>query len=207
MLLYLSFLAGLACKLYDDLSDNILLKEFKNETFMEFLKGIHYISFTTISINEPLFFIVNYALNFLHSITNREAYKNPYEHSLFYSFLLLFFIIKYKKITTINIIDLLLLISFLFLCFFEPLFISVFLKNKEVSKYKLYLRTCSLIYVFICLLFSNSETLTYVLTYICAYIALSSIIQYYSLFIIDKKGNKRCKKHNKNHNKKHNKKR
>ena len=55
MSLFLSCLAGTSCKLYDDLSDNPFLQQFKNDTFMEFLKGIHYISFTALSIDEPIF--------------------------------------------------------------------------------------------------------------------------------------------------------
>ena len=41
----IALIAGVAAKLYDDLEDNIFLQKFRNNTLMEFLKGIHYILF------------------------------------------------------------------------------------------------------------------------------------------------------------------
>jgi len=187
MSLFLSCLAGTSCKLYDDLSDNPFLQQFKNDTFMEFLKGIHYISFTALSIDEPIFFVINYIGNYLHSLTNKEAFKDPYEHSLFYSFLLLIFIfILYnKKVNYLNLKDLLSSAVFLFSWLFEPIFTYV-LNNKEVSKYKLYSRIYFSISTFLILLFSDSIGLKLSLAYMCAYMSLSSVIQYYSLYIIKK---------------------
>ena len=105
-MLFLALLSGLSCKLYDDLNDNIVLKKFYNTTFMEYLKGIHYISFTVISIDDPLSFITFYLANFLlHLLGNDDAFKEPYEHSLLYSFMLLFIILDYTKITNVGLID------------------------------------------------------------------------------------------------------
>ena len=91
---------------------NIVLQKFRKDTFMEFLKGIHYISLTSISIKEPLFFIIFCIAIVLNYFGNREEYSDPYERSLLYSFLLLFFILDYKKITNICLFDKLLLLSF-----------------------------------------------------------------------------------------------
>jgi len=46
----ISVLAGASNKIYDDFTDNILLHKFRNETVMEFLKGIHYILIAAISM-------------------------------------------------------------------------------------------------------------------------------------------------------------
>ena len=91
----IALLAGVAAKLYDDLEDNAFLQKFRNNTLMEFLKGIHYISFMSLSIEEPIFFLISYLCNLLHSFGSKESYSKPYEKSLLYSFLLLFIIIDY----------------------------------------------------------------------------------------------------------------
>ena len=98
-MLFQAFLGGLSCKLYDDLNDNIVLKKFYNTTFMEYLKGIHYISLVSVSIDDPLFFIIFYIGCFLNHLRDGDAFKEPYEHSLLYSFILLFIILDYTKIT------------------------------------------------------------------------------------------------------------
>jgi len=183
-MILLSFLAGLSCKLYDDLDDNIFLKKFKNDKFMEFLKGIHYIAFTAISIDEPVFFILQYIFNFLQKLTNKEGYKKPYESSVFYSFLLLLFIIDYKNISWFNKYETLLILFLCLSCFIEPIVSSRYLEHdKEVSKNKLQFRICLLLPIFVILYFINSTALKYTLVYCIAYMLLSAIIQYYSLFI------------------------
>jgi hypothetical protein len=81
----LTFLAGVLCKVYDDLNDNeLFITDFmkKNRDFInEFLKGMHYILITYISSTYIypilLFLIPNTFLFFL----NPEAYKMPYEFS------------------------------------------------------------------------------------------------------------------------------
>jgi hypothetical protein len=81
----LTFLAGILCKVYDDLNDNdLFISDFmkKNKEFInEFLKGLTYILITYISSTYIypilLFLIPNTFLFFL----NPEAYKMPYEFS------------------------------------------------------------------------------------------------------------------------------
>ena len=98
---FAALLAGVSCKLYDDLHDNEKLAKFKNKTLMEFLNGVHYICFTTVSIDNPFWFIFNYIINVAHHLTNDEAFSKPYEKSLFFSFGLLFFFINYKILEVI----------------------------------------------------------------------------------------------------------
>lgn len=90
-------MGGFVCKLYDDLNDNKCLSVFKNDILMEMLKGLHYISFTLTSLEEPLFFCFHYFANYLHSLNNKKAFNKPYENSVIFSFLLLIFVIDFKK--------------------------------------------------------------------------------------------------------------
>jgi hypothetical protein len=124
----LALLAGIVIKLYDDLDDNNFLQKFRNSTLMEFIKGLHYIIFTSLSIEEPMFFIIQYLSNILHCFGNKGAYSKPYDNSVLYSFLLLFIIIDYKKITSFCLSDK--LISIIFIKDLE------FILNRLFGKYK-----------------------------------------------------------------------
>ena len=56
-----SFIGGFSAKLYDDINDNIYFTDFKKNIFlMELLKGLHYITFTSVGLQDPLFFIIHY---------------------------------------------------------------------------------------------------------------------------------------------------
>ena len=146
---FISFIGGLSAKLYDDLGDNSLLHQFKNNILMEYLKGIHYMSTTVLSIEDPLFFCIFYLANYMNYLTNNEAFSNDYEHSLLYSFLLLFFIIDYTKIVKSSIFDYLLLFCFCFTMYVEPLIMKYFLQDCEFSYIKLIIRILLLIIVFV----------------------------------------------------------
>ena len=80
-------------KLYDDLVDNKCLKPYKNKFIMELLKGLHYITFTSVGLQDPLFFIIHYCVNIFNFFGGKNSWENPYENSLFYSFFILWFII------------------------------------------------------------------------------------------------------------------
>lgn len=183
MYILLSLLGGISAKAYDDLYDNHLLQSFKNDTLMEYLKGLHYITFTTVSIEDPIFFIIWYIANFLNHLTNEDAYNEPYERSLLYSFLLLFIIISQKNFTNLELIDYLLLLCMCGCMFFEPLFQTFILENKEFSYNKLINRTVGLLFA-ICLFFlGNSKTTRNIFAYCIGYLLLSVIVQYYSINI------------------------
>jgi hypothetical protein len=182
--LFISFLGGLTAKLYDDLNDNTILQKFYNNTFMEFLKGLHFISFTTISIEEPLFFIISYIANILNYLGNNDAFNEPYENSLLYSFILLFTIINYKKITTICILDNLLMISMFLSMLMEPIIMYYFFKNSEFSFQKIIMRSFFLINSTIGFLLCKSKAIKYLFSYCIGYLLFSVIVQYYSLMSV-----------------------
>ena len=188
--MFLAFLAGIVCKLYDDLDDNIYLKRLKDPPLMEALKGLHYILFTTLSIFDPLFFIISYIGNFLHNLKNDDSFKKPYEASLLYSFLILFFIIDYTKIVGISLLDYCYLISFLFWMGIEPL-----LKFPEYSYNKLYFRLIIVFSTIISSCIMVSNTTKNIMLYVLGYFMISVFVQYYSL---KQKDTKKLKHKNKN---------
>jgi len=179
----IALLAGAAAKIYDDLEDNNLLQKFNNNTFMEFLKGLHYISFITVSIEEPMFFIIQYVANLLNQFANKEAWNKPYEHSLLYSALLLFIIIDYKKITSFCLIDKLVGIIFIAVLAFEPIVMKFLYVNKdsEYSFIKLIFRCFLTLLSIILYYFSKSNTTKFITAYSIGYTLISVIVQYYSL--------------------------
>jgi hypothetical protein len=180
---FTALLAGFSCKLYDDLYDNDSLSVFKNEILMELLKGIHYICFIIVSIDNPLWFIINYVGNIAHYLTNSEAFSKPYEKSLFFSFGLLFVLIDYNNIILPHLIETIIIIGLIGSMFIEPFFIKA-----DYSLFKFIHRTCiSLLFLLFLFIFPNmSNTLRYICLYSIGYFLLSACVQYYSLFIYNK---------------------
>jgi len=176
MNIFLAFLSGLVCKLYDDLDDNIYLKRLKDPSFMEGLKGMHYIGVITLSILDPLFFIISYIGNFLHNLKNNESFVKPYEGSLLYSWLIMFLIIDYKKIAALTFLDIVCISWFLFWMFMEPL-----LKFPEVSYNKFYFRFIGIILTIFGYFITSSNTFKHIMLYVLGYGLISLCVQYYSL--------------------------
>ena len=173
-----AFLGGLSAKLYDDIEDNEEFKELNKNIFLkELLKGFHYISFMSVGLTDNLFYLLSYIGNLLHSLKNEEAFKNPYENSLIYSFslglLLLNYRTIYETITTINNYELFGILFFLLCMFIEPFFIK-----SEISLPKLCIRIfllfLSVILYFICLCPTNK----FIYLYACGYMLASSCVQF-----------------------------
>ena len=181
--LLVPLLGGIFLKSYDDLSDNETLIAFKNETLMEFLKGAHYICFTIMSINDPLWFIFAYTMNTLCYILDCNPYSKPYETSIFFSFGLLFIIINYNNIKLGDWYEYLILIGI-----FVGGIIETYIIHAEYSIFKLIIRSICILYLVILLyIFPNmSNTMRYICIYFTGYLLLSSIVQYYSLYIYKK---------------------
>ena len=178
----IALLAGTAAKLYDDLEDNNFLQKFRNNTLMEFLKGIHYILFMSLSIEEPLLFIIQYVLNILNSFVSKESFSKPYEHSLLYSFLLVFLIIDYKKITALYLYDKLIIIALILMAVSEPL-IGTAVKD-EYSFTKLISRVMGMVFLIIQCYFIRSNGLKYLTIECIGYLFISVLVQLYSLYLL-----------------------
>jgi hypothetical protein len=180
MLNWIALLAGMSAKAYDDLQDNYKLKAFKSETLMEYLKGLHYISLTVISIDDPNFFYIFVIANILHHITNVDGYTNPYEHSLLYSFLLLFFVVQ-PTMPHMGKMDWLLAVSICTSMWLEPVYSVYLLKDKEYSFFKFISRIGMLIGTIIVFFLSTSKTVQYLICYFIGYSVVSTMVQYYSI--------------------------
>jgi hypothetical protein len=146
---------------------------------MEILKGLHYISFTAASIEEPLFFIIQYLCNIVHSFGNKEAYSKPYDKSVLYSFLLLFIIIDYNNITSLCLIDKLISIFYVSSFAIEP-----YMGSDSIDEYsfaKMIARLINMIIHIILYYFIRSTSLKYIAVYFIGYLFISVLVQLYSL--------------------------
>ena len=170
MIGYCAFIAGLSAKLYDDLVDNELLKEYRSEFRLEYLKGIHYILFTIISLHSSFFWMIQMAFNSVYVYFNRNTYELPYEHSLWYLLPILFLFTP--KITfDISIPDFIIMIAIVLGASFETMF------KKETSIQKMLYR-CALIPILIIEIFMSSKTfyfLLYTLGYIICSVCLKNV--------------------------------
>lgn len=177
----IAMLSGMSMKLYDDLNDNDMLEPFKNDFIMEYLKGFHYITFTATAISNPLFFYVNYAANILHCLTNQDGYACVYEHSVMYSFALLFVILYFKKQSHVGFYDYVLLLNLCGGCFIEPILANFLLDGAEFSYNKLYIRMFGVLYLGAHILLSTSRVTKCAFYYLMGYFIISVASQYYSV--------------------------
>jgi len=178
----LSLLAGISCKLYDDLEDNEILTSLKTPFILEVLKGFHYVLFTCVSLHSAAFFYFNYFLNFLHLLTNKNAYSNPYEKSVIFTFGILFFILNKSEVSVdFNFYD---SVTFLFGCLL--MYTEHLVCPDEVSSKKLSCRAIFFILFPLGTLWMSwvqSPAIKYSCWYQIGYGIISVMVQYYSLFV------------------------
>ena len=172
MIGYCAFIAGLSAKLYDDLVDNEFLKEYRTEFRLEYLKGIHYILFTIVSLHSSFFWMIQMIFNSVYLYFNRTTYDLPYEHSLWYLLPILFLFIP-KMTFDITIPDFTIMIAMLLGALFEVMF------KTETSVQKMLYR-CALIPILIVEICMSSKTF-YFLLYTLGYIICSVCLQYVAL--------------------------
>jgi hypothetical protein len=173
-----SLIAGMACKLYDDLHDNPLLKLYKNRTFMEALKIIHAIFFTMISLKDSTFFYLFFFSILLNFFSNPFAYKNSYEQSMLWVYPLLFFYMK--KPTGISKLDLYIISLFLITNVIESYY-----SQEEYSYVKCIIRLNFFLTSIVC--FYITSTLHNLMVYFIGYFGISFLVQLYSTKIKNKK--------------------
>jgi hypothetical protein len=147
----LSVFSGICMKLYDDLNVNDLYTYFniKNKELVnEILKGVVYISFTTLSLNYEIFYFMVVFILSVNAYFDRVAYLGSYELGGLISIYFIFLLINYSKIN-INYKDFLfsgvLLIGAIVFDFGKKI-------QVEFSKNKLVLRAFSVIFLSIVLL-------------------------------------------------------
>ena len=180
-----SLIAGMSCKIYDDLKDNPLLKKYRNKTFMEALKIIHAMTFTIISLKDSTFYYLFCLSIILNVISNPIAYSKPYERSMLWVYPLLFFYMKPPTLITKK--EIFFILSFLATNWFESYF-----SQEEYSYLKCATRFYFCIASAIMCYRSTSPTLHYLMIYFIGYFGVSFLVQLYSVM---KSKNKRKHSH------------
>ena len=183
MYFIIALLAGFVNKLHDDLSDNSLLEVFKTPALMEFLKGAHYILFTTISLHNPVFFMLLFAICSVNALADPNAWTGPYESSLPYSLGMIYLLVHYEPLPLLNVYDVCCMIATILTIVAETR-----VMHKEVSLCKLIVRAyfvCAMLCMIVLPL--NSITLKYIFAYCIGYCLCSVVSQYYSLYTMSNK--------------------
>lgn len=172
-----ALVAGICGKLYDDLTDNIKLAHLSSPLILETLKGIHYILFTAIALQEPFFWFVIYISSILHLCVNPSSYTLPYEKSMFYSGFI-YIILLYN----INIVELT-KFDYGSICFFSVgAGIEPYFTPKEYSCLKLCTRSAMTAISIGCVFISSSRIIKLLFLYFTGYFGSSTIVQLYSLY-------------------------
>lgn len=180
-------IGGIVVKLYDDLVDNALLKAYKNNHLLEFLKGLFFITFTFISLASSSFFIAFYIGNFLTFVVDADAWSNPYEKSLLFSTPLLFLFIDYSDIEILklfklfndgHVFDLIFCILIIAGTMVETIFIK-----EEVSYNKIFTRLFGFVLLIISFGYFKSKFIKYLVISLIGYCFVSIGVQFYSLYL------------------------
>jgi len=190
----LSLLAGISCKLYDDIQDNPNLLSLNNPYINEMLKAVHYILVSIVSIYYPWFYVLlsslhisQYGEAFYNIINNNKwkssSYENPYEFIGLLTYIVVFGIILFPQYTkNINYkSDYIILAITLIVSFAESM--SSNEKTNEYSYKKLFIRIALCIFIiYLLTVIEKSPDTTMFGLYILGYIILSVFVQAYSLY-------------------------
>jgi hypothetical protein len=145
---------------------------------MEFLKGAHYILATTLSLYNPVCFMLVFILCIgVNSLADPQAFSQPYESSLPYSFAIIYLLINYDDLSPLNFYEVVCTISA-----FLGMAIENYLITQEYSIPKLIIRAvsaCMLLCIMVLPIFS--KTIKYLSAYGIGYFLCSAVVQYYSL--------------------------
>ena len=117
---------GISAKVYDDILDNDIPA---NDIFKEALKGIQWITLALASVGDFNYTFMMYSMPFLQFFYNAEGFKLPYEYSLLLVYPI--FLLSFHTIQYPSIVEFVLILIFLCLCYFEPIF---FPEDKSYKK-------------------------------------------------------------------------
>ena len=175
-----TLIAGMACKIYDDLQDNPLLKKYRTKTLMEALKIMHTMLFTIASLKDSMvYYFVGLSIVLPNLLSSPSSYSNPYESAVLWVCPLLFFYVsRPKPITKIEI--------FFLICFISTNICEGFYAQEEYSYLKCLTRFyfCFLAVTF----YFFSSYLKPLMLYCVGYFLVSALVQVYS---VTKSKNKR----------------
>lgn len=168
-----SLIAGMACKIYDDLQDNPLLKRYRNKTFMEALKIVHAMFFTIISLKDSMFYYLFCLSIIFNAVSNPSAYTNPYENAMLWVYPILFFYMKQPTLITKKEV-------FFILAFLSTNFCESYYSQEEYSYLKCVIRLYFCILSAILYYLSTSPTLHHLMAYFIGYFGVSFLVQLHS---------------------------
>jgi hypothetical protein len=162
--------AGVAAKVYDDGVDMSLIS---NEYYKKGLETLQCFLIGGISINNFTFSAVNLVLNYLHHITNKDAFALPYEYSLLVVYPL-FLILSFSKREYLTKADILVFVCLGLIMFFEPLFIT---EDRSPRKFVYRLGVGSLLLLITQLGLNLSSGIVMTLLYGAGYMLTSAMYQ------------------------------
>jgi len=152
----IALVAGIACKVYDDIVDTDIKV---SDVMKESLKGLQWMFLAILSVNDFNFTLLMLLSNIVHYLSNKEAYSLPYERSLLYVYPILL-LLSFHTREYLNIYSIFIIIYIILWCCIEP---RTILENESYKK---------IINRFVCVLFP-----TFIALYNSSYIS-SSIIKY-----------------------------
>jgi hypothetical protein len=171
-----ALLGGISAKLYDDLYDNNMISPLVQEV----LKGSQWMLLTLLSYSDFTFTLLNYLMNLGNSISDKDAFKSPYEKSLLILYPVLFFI-SYHTMTKLSIYDSLFILYGIAVLSIEP---RIF--TEDYSYRKLFARLSSILFnilgFYIGLHFKVSNGILKTFIYGLGYVIVSSCFQAYLLY-------------------------
>ena len=132
---FFAILGGASAKIYDDIIDNNIPM---NETILESLKGLQWITLSTMSINDFNFTAVMYAFCLFNWFVNPEAFGIPYEHALLIVYPL-FMLWNFPTASSFSFLDGVSIILIICIAMFEPI-LHLFIDYSEGSIEKLLIR-------------------------------------------------------------------
>ena len=180
----LTCIAGVFCKVYDDLNDNKLfeLEIMKNyrmykDYINEFLKGMHYILLTYISsvyVYPVLLFLIP---NIILQYYNKEAFELPYEYSGMCCFYLLGIYLLLNNYSSLNYKFFIVLVLFFVGTYFTDILLF---KHVEFGYKKIVMRFFAVLLMLL-VLFKNilPDEVGFCFWYVIGYCMTSCIFQMY----------------------------
>ena len=193
----LTFLAGMFCKIYDDMNDNDLFEKQEvlkiNKSYInEFLKGIHYILITYVSAKYIYLLFFGLILSTGGLIFDKDAWRTPFELSACIAFSLWGIYMVFENFSSLhNLLNKKLIIITITYLLGVGFVDNFFLKDVEYGYKKLVFRIINVL-IIIALFFYNNyrafcpDEILYALWYLVGYFLTSCCFQIY-LIINDKK--------------------
>jgi hypothetical protein len=191
----LTFLAGVFCKIYDDINDNNLFTYLcldKNKEYInEFLKAVHYILLVYISSDHIYALLFIMLPNIILFINDTKAFEMPYEYSGMIAFSIFSFYLAVNNFSKLMLMFNYYIIFYIVIFLLSTYIFDILLcKNLEFGYKKLAVRALAVFFTASVLLINYCfklvpDELTFCLWYIIGYSLISCFFQIF--FILKSK--------------------